>query len=187
MKKVKSWILIAVMFTFGIAQTGCIGPFQLTNGLYDWNKSATDGKFGNALIFFLAMPVYSVTLTVDGPVLNTIKFWGGETTLSMKEGEEKVKMASQDGNIYKITATRNQYSVRQVEGDQPFKKYDLVFKPEQRSWFLEEDGNDRKLVQLETLENGRDVFHLHGPDGNVETIDAREADDDKILEELNAR
>ena len=59
-----------------LAGTGCYGPFSLTNDVYTWNCK-TGSKWSNELVFlaFVIIPVYGVTLLVDGIVLNSIEFW----------------------------------------------------------------------------------------------------------------
>ena len=88
MKKLKFFTLGAIFLIFSLFQTGCIGSFKMTNSLYDWNTSL-DGKFTQEVVFlaFVIIPVYEVTLFIDGVILNSIEFWTGDNPMSMNEGE----------------------------------------------------------------------------------------------------
>jgi hypothetical protein len=73
--------LVAVSLSFGtLAGTGCYGSFQMTQSLHDWNGRATDSKFVNWLLFvgLVIVPVYELSLLVDGFVFNSIEFWTGQ-------------------------------------------------------------------------------------------------------------
>lgn len=61
------------------ASAGCYGSFELTRGLHEWNGQVSDNRFVNWLIFlgFVIVPVYPISLVVDGIALNSVEFWTG--------------------------------------------------------------------------------------------------------------
>ena len=66
---------VAVVLLAGVLLTNsCVGSFGLFNKLASWNKSATNEKFLNELIFLIISPAYAVCSVVDVLVLNTIEF-----------------------------------------------------------------------------------------------------------------
>jgi hypothetical protein len=59
--------------------TACYGSFEMTRNLHQWNGQATDNKFVNWLLFvgLVIIPVYEISLLVDGFVFNSVEFWTG--------------------------------------------------------------------------------------------------------------
>ena len=189
MNKLKRSLLALSIFALGIAQTGCIGPFKLTNKVYDWNKSATGDKFANAAIFvvFLVVPVYSITLLADGIFLNTIEFWGGNAELSMNEGEYNTKYVTKADNTYRITTTKHRVDVEQTTGELKGSSYSLQFNTEDKSWYLIEADQSHKLLTLQTAEDGTEQYLIHGPDGEEIVMNADEASQEDVMAELSDR
>ena len=68
----KGFKFAAVLLSATIMLSSCIGSFSLTNKVKDWNEGI-GGKFVNELVFICMhiIPVYPITLFVDGFVLNT--------------------------------------------------------------------------------------------------------------------
>ena len=98
--------LMTVVLIFSLGLTSCYGPFRLTQNLYNWNGSLGD-KWVNSLVFFglTVIPVYSVAVTIDAVILNTIEFWTGSNPVSMKDGESSEKIVTNENGTYKVTAT----------------------------------------------------------------------------------
>ena len=59
--------------------TGCYGSFAMTRSLHQWNGQASNNDFVNWLLFagLVIVPVYGISLVVDGFVFNSIEFWTG--------------------------------------------------------------------------------------------------------------
>ena len=163
MRKVFLSIAVAAILAVGTLQTSCMGSFKLTNGLYSWNENV-GSKFVNELIFllFVIIPVYEVTLLVDGIVLNTIEFWSGGDVFAMKPGETEVKIAEKDGVKYQITASHNRYDIEQLEGPEKGEKCALVFDDENSTWSIEGKKGKRELMKI--LKNGEVVAYM--PNGS---------------------
>lgn len=59
--------------------TGCFGSFQLTRKLYSFNKTVSQDKWVQELVFLgmVIVPVYSLAALADGVFANTVEFWTG--------------------------------------------------------------------------------------------------------------
>lgn len=163
-----------MLFLFAtLFQTGCIGSFKLTNGLYDWNRSI-GGKFAQELVFlaFVIIPVYSATLLIDAVILNLIEFWSGSNPVTMQEGDEEIQIVEKGGNQYQITATKNKFHVEQLTGNKAGQSYDLVFDESNGSWNLVKDGKKVKVADVMISSTGDlNQYNLYKPDGSVINID----------------
>ena len=149
MKKIKS-LLLAVVFLFVVmSQQGCIGSFQLTNNLYNWNKNEIGGKWGSELVFlaFIIIPVYSVTLLADGIVLNSIEFWTGDNPLAMKDGEKETQIVQNGEDSYKLTAQKNKVHVEKITGENTGEEGEFIWNQDSQNWTWKGDGQQFELKQ----------------------------------------
>ncbi|MCD4736889.1 MAG: DUF3332 domain-containing protein [Bacteroidales bacterium] len=172
MKKIKT-LAIAVLFLFAtLSQTGCIGSFKLTNGLYDWN-TGLNGKAVQELVFvaFVIIPVYGVTLFIDAIVLNSIEFWGGGNPVSMNEGDEEIQIVERGGIKYQITATKNMFHVEQLTGEKKGQSYNLIFVENESAWYVEANNIKHKVADLNITGENSVNYNLYKPDGTVIQID----------------
>lgn len=152
------FLIAALMFN-----TACYGPFNLTKKLYDWNGTV-GSKFTNALVFFafLVIPVYDVTLFIDGVILNTIEFWSGTNPVAMNDSDSEVRIVSKDGNTYQITATKNKFHIVQLEGVNKGQEAEFIFNPDEETWYLQTNGTKTKLVDFDPQKNSMEVFLPNG-------------------------
>lgn len=117
MKKLKLLLLSVLISSLLLMQTGCYGSFTLTNKVYDWN-----GTVGNDIaveIVFLALiiiPVYEVTLFIDGIILNTIEFFTGSNPLAMKNIDENNSLVNYKEHNYKISHMENGFTIEVIDG-----------------------------------------------------------------------
>ncbi|HHU58418.1 MAG TPA: DUF3332 domain-containing protein [Bacteroidales bacterium] len=162
MKKLKIGLAIVMALGVGSLQTSCIGSFKLTNNLYNWNNSVGE-KFVNEVVFLamLIVPVYEVTLFIDGVILNTIEFWTGSNPIAMEEGASESQIVEQNGVAYEVTASQNRFDFVQLSGDNAGEAGALVFNPEENSWSYEGENESYKLVQLEDNDQAK-VFFPNG-------------------------
>lgn len=74
-KKILCFVLFVFLFT------GCTGSFQLTNTIYDFHREQS--KWVDEILFLalIIVPVYGISMFVDGVVLNSIEFWTGKKLL----------------------------------------------------------------------------------------------------------
>lgn len=136
MKKIKSFLLAAILLGTALTQQSCMGSFALTNSLYDWNQTSVSGKWGQELVFvaLVIIPVYEVCLLVDGIVLNSIEFWTGNSPLGMAPGERETKIVQHDNDIYKLTAERNTIKVEKIAGKYAGETGQFIYDEEAQTW-----------------------------------------------------
>ncbi|MGQ7868996.1 DUF3332 domain-containing protein [Sunxiuqinia sp. sy24] len=164
MKKLSFVVLLSTVFML----SSCIGSFNLTRTVYDWNKSVGD-KFVNELVFLALniVPVYSISVFVDAVVLNTIEFWTDENPMSMKEGEKREKLVEIDGKTYQLTSEK--YKMTIAELGQNKAKTELVFRDEDQSWYLKKGKKYQKLVEVELGETAEETaYKLILPEGEMQ-------------------
>ncbi len=135
MKKMIAIILAVVFTSLSMVQTGCYGKFGLTNKVYKFNKGLGN-KFVNELVFlvFIIIQVYSLTVLIDGVILNSIEFWTGSNPISMKPGDRETKIIEANGYKAEITAVQNQFQIKYLEGKNAGKEVDLVYNPATQGW-----------------------------------------------------
>lgn len=139
MKKV-SVSFLALLLLVSSSLSGCFGSFGLTKKIYNANKKV-GGKFVQTLVFyvFCIIPVYGVAGFLDVVLFNLIEFWSGSNPMAMKAGQSETQMAHIDGKLYEITATRNQFRMRQVEGPDAGKEALLTYNTSEEQWYLSDD------------------------------------------------
>lgn len=168
MKRViKKTFMFLVLATFLLSATGCYGSFTLTKRLYKWNGTVGNKFVQSGVMWVLAiLPVYAGATFIDGVVLNTIEFWGGQNPLAY-EGEPETKtVIAEDGSMYEITMGNGEIAIKQIKGDD--KKEDVVLKhdKENDTWYIVTEGKEVKIVETSTKDN---TVSLYYPDGSVET------------------
>lgn len=85
--------IIALVVALSFLVVGCTGTFKLSNKLYDFHRSQE--KWVDEAIFLVCVivPVYGVTLFVDGVVLNSIEFWTGNNPVAENGPQKPVNIA----------------------------------------------------------------------------------------------
>lgn len=117
MKKQYYTKAIVLAMCAGMISTSCIGKFQLTRNLLDWNKNIS-GKFVNELVFIALciIPVYEISALADVLVLNSIEFWSGSNPLAagtkVIDGKDGRYIVECDGKGYTITSENDNSVVR---------------------------------------------------------------------------
>ncbi len=169
MKRIKKFLAVMLIIALGIFQTSCIGSFSLTSSLHSWNSNV-GSKIVNELVFIamVIIPVYEVTILVDGIVLNTIEFWSGSNPMTMQEGETDTQIVQQNGVKYRVTASKNRFDFEQLKGQEKGTKGALVYNPETQSWSYEGENQSFKLVEM--ANNGTANVFL--PNGKVINVEA---------------
>lgn len=160
----KTFKLTALLLATTIMYSSCIGSFQLTNKVFDINKSI-GSKWVNELIFAACciLPVYEITLFADAVILNSIEFWTGKKLLS-NNGEKKIVKNSKGENI-EITAMENGYNLSNGA-----ENMNLVFDEETQVWSAEYNNVSTNLIKL-VDENNAQLFLMNGEMMDV-TLDA---------------
>lgn len=124
----------AIMIASSILLSSCIGSFGLTNKVFDWNKKVGD-KWVNELVFFAAcvVQVYSITIFIDGVVLNTIEFWTGDNPVAQID-----QTVEGENGIYSIKSSDTGYTITEINtGEVTTLNYDS----NSRTWSATIDGN----------------------------------------------
>ena len=166
MKKIRKITFVALLSGVFL-MSSCIGSFNLTRTVLDWNRSVGD-KFVNELVFLALniVPVYSVAVFVDAVVLNTIEFWTDENPMSMKAGEKHEKIVEIDGKTYQLTSEKYKMTIEELGENK--EATELVFREIDQSWYLKKGNKYQKLVEVElgeTLE--QTSYHVVLPEGTM--------------------
>ena len=128
--KVKGLFLGAVAGSMLL--TSCTGPFKLTQKLHTW-QTGFDDRWIDELAFLgcVLLPVYGITAFVDAIVFNSIEFWGSENPVAStetftKDGQTaklayqedgKVRVETEDGQVFFLEKTGNTVVTTDVEGN----------------------------------------------------------------------
>lgn len=158
----KSFKMVAALLSACIVMSSCMGSFGLTKKVYDWNETVGD-KWVNEIVFVALniIPVYSITLFVDGIVLNSVEFWTGDNPVA-KSGDVKVVKNSK-GEEVTIVANENGYNVSNGETAMNF-----IFDETDNSWSVEYNNTVNKLISIDG--DNAQLYMLNGETMNV-TLD----------------
>jgi hypothetical protein len=116
----------------------------------------------------IIIPAYPFAMFIDFIVINVIEFWSGSNPLAMDEGESETQIVASGDKVYKITATKNQFHIEQLEGADKGKAVDLVYYTNEAAWYITDGVENVKLAQGD-LDNNAWVKVFH-PDGKIEKV-----------------
>ena len=169
-KKITAALLLSVMCFFSF---GCHGNYALFRKLNTWNGTLGN-KWVNSVVHIILwiIPVYGICLIVDFLVLNTVQFWTGSNPLAMAEGEKEVQIVNNEGTTYEITATRNRFDVKGIEGVKAGVQTSLIFDEESLTWFVEGNGERVELSKIDSMKP--ELMHVNMPDGTQVTVNVNE-------------
>lgn len=129
---------------------GCYGSFSLTKKLYKWNGSVGNKFVQSGLMWILLfLPVYSATTFIDFVVLNTIEFWTGSNPLAMNETDKEIKIVKSEKSTYQITATKNQFEIKVIEGENSGKIAIIKYNDLENAWYLNDGIKEYKIVEFD--------------------------------------
>ena len=159
----KNLKLVAVLLSMSLILSSCIGSFNLTNKVKDWN-GGLGNKFVNELIFIglHIIPVYELTIMADILVLNSIEFWTGSSALSKKENSTKI-VKNQKGEDVAITSCADGYIITGAN-----EEIKLQFNEADNSWSVASNGEVTKLLTIDAENNQAELYLLNGETMNVE-------------------
>lgn len=159
----KGFKLVAVLLSATLVLSSCIGSFSLTNKIKSWNEGLGD-KFVNEIVFFAMhiIPVYPISLFIDGVVLNSIEFWTGNQVVQNDNNSTKIVKNSK-GEDVAITATTEGYTVSNGAEEVNF-----IFNEADNSWSVASNGEVTKLISIDAENNQAEVYMLNGETMNVE-------------------
>ena len=133
----------AILMSGALLTSSCVGSFKLFNKLATWNKSATNERFLNELIFLIISPAYAVCSVVDALVLNTIEFWSGNNPIAQRVGKTTTVMG-QDGRYYAVTTLKDGYEIKAPTGEVTNLKYNK----KNNSWTMEQNGDVKEIFRF---------------------------------------
>lgn len=171
MKKRNKIAALTLASIFGLTQTACLGSFNLTQNLHEWNTNATGNKFVNNLLFWVMniIPVYGAAVFIDAVIFNLIEFWTGSNPIAMNEGEVEKQLYERDGITYEMKATKNNFEITVLNGEKAGEKVHLQYNPSDKSWNkLEENGIALKLVEFNDDMTEVTLFQPNGATITVE-------------------
>jgi len=153
MKKFRN-IAAVCMLSGAVMLSSCVGSFSLSKKVLDWNQSVGD-QWVNELVFIVCnvIPVYEVSMFIDGVVLNTIEFWTGSNPVAANQ----TKTVKGQNGEYMIVSNENGYSISNGQ-----ESVELVYNQENNSWNMVSDDATSELIRFNengtaTLPNGKTV------------------------------
>ena len=162
MKKIirNSALMIAAAFML----SSCIGSFQLTNKVKDWNESLGD-KFVNEVVFlaFHIIPVYQICMFADGVVFNSVEFWTGERLVA--DAGERQMIKNSFGKDVEIKTLKDGYMFS--DGTSSMK---VLYDSANKTWKVETDSQSADLIKF-VDDNNAQLFLANGEVMDV-TLDA---------------
>ncbi len=149
--------LTALLLSGALFLNSCVGSFSLFNRLSSWNRTVSDDKFVNELVFLslTIIPVYLVAGVADALVLNSIEFWTGSNPLA-NAGE--VKRVKGENGYYLVETLPNGYTITK-EGEST--SMNLIYNQEENTWNLVTNGESTRLLRV----NDNGTADLFLPDG----------------------
>ncbi|GHT40294.1 membrane protein [Bacteroidia bacterium] len=156
----------AVLLSSSVLFSSCIGSFTLSRKVLAWNQSVGD-QWINELIFvaLAVVQVYTISVLIDGVVLNSIEFWTGENPAS---ADVQVKQVETKNGLVTITTDANGHKIQKEGSDEIV---EFRFNKAENSWSLEALGETTPLVQF-TGENQAKVYLADGSTMTVTTDQA---------------
>jgi hypothetical protein len=162
----KHFKLMVAMLSVTLVLTSCIGSFNLTNKVKSWNEGLGN-KFVNELVFIgmHIIPVYPITLFVDGIVLNSIEFWTGSAPISKSDNGTKIVKNSKGEDVM-ITSSAEGYTISNGVEDVKF-----VYNEAYNSWSVINNDVATKLLTIDAENNSAELYLLSGETMSVELTD----------------
>lgn len=140
MKRRVFTVAMAALLSGSILFTSCIGSFGLTNKVLSWNQGLT--KWVDELVFIALwiVPVYEVSMFVDGVVLNTIEFWTGSNPMAFEDGE--IRNIETEQGVYVVEKQGDSYHIEK-QGEEG--SLDLVYDEAGNACYVESNGQTIRI------------------------------------------
>lgn len=102
-----------------MATAGCIGRFELTRKVYQFNREVDPNKWIQWLAFLVlnVIPVYGFAVMIDAVFANSVEFWTGENPVTADAGNDRRVVYAPGGEI--VTMTRMAPGVMAVDMTAP--------------------------------------------------------------------
>ena len=152
--------ILVVTTLIAVLGSSCIGPFNLTHKLLNWNQTASDNKFVNALLFIVLSPAYAISWIGDALLFNTLEFWTGDNPIEAGV----IKTVQGENGIYTVETLENGYNIKNEEG----KEMNLIYDKKSNTWSYETEGKSAKLITISADNKSAVVYMPNGDERNVE-------------------
>ena len=151
----KSFKNLALLFCSALILSSCIGSFQLTNKVKDWNDTIGD-KWINEVVFlaFHIVPVYQICMFADGVVFNSVEFWTGERLVA--DAGERQMIRNSFGKDVEIKTLKDGYMFS--DGTSSMK---VLYDSANRTWRVETDSQSADLIKF-VDDNNAQLFLANG-------------------------
>ena len=151
----KSFKNFALLFCSALILSSCIGSFQLTNKVKDWNDNIGD-KWINEVVFlaFHIVPVYEVCMFADAVVFNSVEFWTGERLVA--SAGERQMIRNSFGKDVEIKTLRNGYMFSDSNSSMK-----VLYDSANKTWKVETDGQSSDLIKFVDESNAQ-LFLANG-------------------------
>ncbi len=139
MKRSKLNLVVAIALSTSLMFSSCIGSFSLTNKVFDWNKSVGE-KWVNELVFacFCILPVYEISLFIDGIIINSVEFWSGSNPIA-----KSTKHIQGENGQYLVETTENGYTITNETANATI---NFVFDQNEKSWSIVSNGESTTFM-----------------------------------------
>ena len=174
----KHFKLMTAVLSVTLLLTSCIGSFNLTNKVKSWNEGLGD-KFVNELVFICMhiVPVYPITLFVDGVVLNSIEFWTGSAPISKNDNGTKIVKNSKGEDVM-ITSSAEGYTISNGVEEVKF-----MFNEADNSWSVISNDVATKLLTIDAANNSAELCM---PGGETMAVELSEDGMNIVREQISA-
>jgi len=170
MKKITSLFLAVFLTVITLTETGCLGQFALTKKLYSWNQKISDNKIIKNVAFWILLPVYEAFGFADIVLFNVLEFWTGKNPLAMAAGEFEIQIVKgKDGNRYQITASRNRFEIKQLDGKEMGRVATLNFNDKNNQWSANASGKEVVVSEMIATNGVYTGMKYFKPDGTTVT------------------
>lgn len=171
MKKI---IFTAAAASLLITQTGCLGGFNLSKNILEFNRGVSENRIVNNLVFYalLIIPVYEVSMFLDIVLFNLIEFWSGDNPISMEEGEYQEQLITLKGKTYKVVATKNKMSFVEIKDGEELDLGTMEFSSDDLTWNYVKDGQSRTVATFDSETYAATIFTNDG----ARVVDAQTID-----------
>ena len=102
-----------------LVTASCIGRFELTRKVYQFNREVDPNKWIQWLAFLVlnVVPVYGFAVMIDAIFANSVEFWTGDNPVTAAGGAERKVVNAAGGEV--VTMTRLAPGVMDVDMKAP--------------------------------------------------------------------
>jgi len=139
---------------------------NLTKKVYSWNNEIGD-KWVNELVFVLMVivPVYEVTMFIDGIIINSIEFWSGDNPISYV-GEDGKNYVKSGDDTYEVIKNKKQTVLKKVV-DNDEESVQVIIDEKSRTAYIDNNGEITKIAEFSMEGNGLESLVVYKPTGEA--------------------